>query len=115
VVPGDNRHRWNQQGTTGNIITDAVAAQHTILSHQDVIVVESISSFYLAAVLIVFGAALRPVLGEGVPGFAAFGEGRAPMVRDRHDRARRPRLSWVLAPSSSGRWRRCGSPRPASW
>jgi hypothetical protein len=62
-----------QQGTTRNIITDAAAAQHTILSHQDVIVVESISSFYLAALLIVFGAALRPALGEGVPGFAVFG------------------------------------------
>ena len=62
-----------QQGTTRNIITDAATAQHTILSHQDVIVVESISSFYLAALLIVFGAALRPILGEGVPGFAVFG------------------------------------------
>jgi hypothetical protein len=62
-----------QQGVTRNIITDAAAAQHTILSHQDAIVVESISSFYLAALLIVFGAALRPILGEGVPGFAVFG------------------------------------------
>src|ERR1700722_14950708 len=62
-----------QQGVTRNIIPDATAAQHTILSHQGVIVVESITSFYLAALLIVFGAALRSVLGAGVPGFAVFG------------------------------------------
>jgi hypothetical protein len=62
-----------QHGVTRNLITDAATAQHTILSHQDVIVVESISSFYLAALLVVFGAALRPALGEGVPGFAVFG------------------------------------------
>jgi hypothetical protein len=34
-----------QNGVTRNIITDAATVQQTILHHQDVIVVESISSF----------------------------------------------------------------------
>lgn len=62
-----------QNGVTRNIITDVATAQQTILHHQDVIVVESISSFYLAALLVVFGAALWPALGEGVPALAVFG------------------------------------------
>lgn len=62
-----------QNGVTRNIITNAASAQQTILHHQDVIVVETISSFYLAALFVVFGAALRPALGEGVSAFAAFG------------------------------------------
>lgn len=62
-----------QQGTTRNIITNPAAAQQVILHHQTDIVVETISSFYLAALLVVFGAALRHALGEAVPAFAVFG------------------------------------------
>jgi hypothetical protein len=62
-----------QRGTTRNIITDPAAAQQTILGHQAVIVIESVTSFYLAALLIVFAAALRHAIGEAVSSTAAFG------------------------------------------
>ena len=62
-----------QKGTTRNIITDPAAAQQTILGHQAVIVIESMTSFYLAALLIVFTAALRHAIGDAVSSTAAFG------------------------------------------
>jgi hypothetical protein len=62
-----------QQGTTRNIISNPATAQHTILNHQAVIVVESMTSFYLAALLVVFGAAMRHALGDAVHATAVFG------------------------------------------
>ena len=62
-----------QQGTTRNIITNAATAQHAILTHQAVIVVESMSSFYLAAFLVVFAAAMKRALGDAVHASAVFG------------------------------------------
>jgi hypothetical protein len=64
-----------QKGTTRNIITDVATAQQTILGHQAVIVVESMTSFYLAGLLIVFAAALRHTLGDAVSATAVFGGG----------------------------------------
>ena len=55
-----------QQGTTRNIITDAASAQALILGHQTVILLESMASLYLAALLVVLGSVLRRVLGSTV-------------------------------------------------
>jgi hypothetical protein len=62
-----------QKGTTRNIISDPAAAQQTILGHQAVIVIESMTSFYLAGLVIVFAAALRHAIGQAVSSTAAFG------------------------------------------
>lgn len=62
-----------ETGTTGNIITDAATAQQIILDHQGVIVVEAMSSFYLAAALVTFAAAFRHALASTVAATAAFG------------------------------------------
>jgi hypothetical protein len=53
-----------EKGTTLNIITDAATAQQTILAHQAAIVIGAMTSFYLAGLLVVFGAALRHRLGD---------------------------------------------------
>lgn len=62
-----------QKGTIRNIITDAAAAQQTILHNQGVIVVETFGSFFLAILLVVFGAVLRRAFGDGIAGVVVFG------------------------------------------
>jgi hypothetical protein len=62
-----------EHGTTHDIITSGAAAQRTILDHQAVIVVEAISTFYLAAIIVVFAAVVRHALGDSISTSATFG------------------------------------------
>jgi len=62
-----------EQGVTRNGITDSPAALRTISGHQTDIVIGAMSSFYLAAVLVLLAAALCTRLGGGLAGMSTFG------------------------------------------
>lgn len=62
-----------EQGTTHDIITKGAHAQQVILDHQAVIVIEAMSTFYLAALIIVLAGVVRHTLGDAVSATVTFG------------------------------------------
>jgi hypothetical protein len=64
-----------EDGTTHDIIIHVEKAEQVILDHQVVIVVEAVSTFFLAALIVVLASVLRHTLGGAISATATLGAG----------------------------------------